>query len=264
MEYFVYNQPNFKNMNKVLIIGVSSGIGRALVKKLIEEGSVVWGIARREKLLNDLSQELNGKPTFIYQSLDISQKHSWKILLINMKKRKFKPNIVVFNAAINQNDLEYEIKPEITNEIFNTNFFAILEGIKLLFPYMNKKSQYIAISSSSALKGNAKEGVGYPASKAALSIAFECFYQKYFSTERIFTTVSFGPINTGMRRFKTAPPFTLSEQKAVNCIMKAIKEKKGFYYYPKISFIFLKIMKVFLPNEIILKLFSKIEKRYNQ
>lgn len=251
-------------MNKILIIGASSGIGRGMVKKLIEEKYIVWGISRRKKLLEELSQEVCNKSHFYYQSLDISKKNSWKNILLNMKKRKFKPDIVIFNAAVNQNDLELDIKPEITKKIFQINFFSILEGIKVLFPYMDKHSQYIAVSSSSALKGNAREGIGYPSSKSALSIAFESLYQKYYLSGRIFTTVSFGPINTGMRRFKKAPPFTLSEQEAVNCIMKAIKEKKGFYYYPKISFIFLKIIKVFLPNEITLKLFSKIEKRYNQ
>lgn len=251
-------------MDKVLIIGVSSGIGRALTKKLIEEKSIVWGIARREKLLKELSQELNNQLTFIYQSLDISKKHSWEILLLNMKKRKFKPNIIIFNAAINQNDLEYAIEPEITNKIFQTNFFSILEGIKILLPYLNINSQYIVISSSSAMKGNAAEGIGYPSSKAAISIAFESLYQKYFLTGSIFTTISFGPINTGMRRFKIPPPFTLSEEKAVNYIIKAIKEKKSFYYYPKIFFIIFRIMKVILSNEIILKLLLRIEKKYNQ
>ena len=261
-----YNQPNFNNfnnMNKVLIIGVSSGIGRALVKKLIKEKSVVWGVARRENLLSELSQELNNKPAFIYQSLDISKKNSWKNILLNMKKKKFKPNIVVFNAAINQNDLELDINPEMTKKIFQVNFFSILEGIKVLIPYMNQHSQYIAVSSSSALKGNAKEGIGYPSSKSAISIAFESLYQKYYLSGKMFTTVSFGPINTGMKRFKTAPPFTLSEENAVNCIIKAINGKKGFYYCPQISFIFLKVVKAILPNEIALKLFSIIEKKYN-
>ncbi len=250
-------------MNKVLIIGVSSGIGRALVKKLIKEGSIVWGVARRGKLLRELSQELNDKSTFIYQSLDISKKNSWESILMNMKERKFKPNIVIFNAAINQNDLEHEIKTKVTNEIFNINFFAILEGIKTLFPYMKNNSQYIAISSSSAMKGNVVEGIGYPASKAALSIAFESLYQKYFSTGRIFTTISFGPINTGMRRFQASPPFALSEEQAVNCIIKAIKDKKSFYYYPAIFFIIFRMMKVVLPNEIILKLLLKVGEKYN-
>lgn len=250
-------------MNKVLIIGASSGLGKALVKRLIEKKSIVWGIARRGKLLNELSQELPSKSNFIYQSLDISKKHSWDNLLMNMQKRKFKPNVVVFNAAINPNDLAHNIKLEITREIFQTNFFAILEGIKTLFPYMNKYSQYIAISSSSAMKGNASEGIGYAASKAALSIAFESFYQKYFSSERSFTIISFGPINTGMKRFKVPPPFTLSEKNAVDCIVKAIKEKKGFYYCPRILFLFLGIVKAILPNEIIFKLFSTIEKKYN-
>lgn len=250
-------------MNKALITGISSGIGKALTKKLLEQNYTVWGIARRKSLLKQLQEEVNHNPKYIFTTSDICKNSFWVKLLLQMKKKKFKPNIVIFNAAINQNDLENNIRPEITGKIFQTNFFAILEGIKILFPYMDKKSQYIAISSSSALKGNAKEGIGYSSSKAALSIAFESLYQKYILSGRVFTTISFGPINTGMKRFRIPPPFTLSEKDAVECIIKAIKDKKGFYYCPKISFIFLKMIKAILPNEIILKLFAVIEKKYN-
>lgn len=37
-------------MDRILITGVSSGIGRALTKRLIADGQTVWGIARRQNL----------------------------------------------------------------------------------------------------------------------------------------------------------------------------------------------------------------------
>jgi len=43
---------------KILITGASSGIGRELAKQLVKDGHVVWGVARRENLLNDLKKEL--------------------------------------------------------------------------------------------------------------------------------------------------------------------------------------------------------------
>lgn len=249
-------------MNQFLVIGCSSGIGRILVKKLIDKGENVWGIARRKKLLISLQSELNNSK-FKYLAFNITSKGFWPKLITKMRDNHFIPDIVVFNAAINPNDLTSNINMKITNQIFRTNFLTIMEGINFLFPYLSKHSQYIAISSSSAFKGSAFEGVGYPASKAALSIAFESLYQKYKSTGRVFTTIYFGPINTRMRKFKYKIPLTLDADKAVECILLAMKERKAFYYCPAISFGLLKLLKAVLSNEIILEIFAKINNKYN-
>lgn len=47
-------------MKKAILIGASSGIGRALTKVLVREGYVVGIAARREPLLLELQQELGG------------------------------------------------------------------------------------------------------------------------------------------------------------------------------------------------------------
>jgi len=46
--------------SRVLITGVSSGIGRELTKQLVVEGDSVWGVARRKELLINLKKELKG------------------------------------------------------------------------------------------------------------------------------------------------------------------------------------------------------------
>ncbi len=56
-------------MKNVLVTGVSSGIGRILTKKLIDQGFRVWGIARREDLLKSLKKELRSK-NFFYLVVD--------------------------------------------------------------------------------------------------------------------------------------------------------------------------------------------------
>jgi NADP-dependent 3-hydroxy acid dehydrogenase YdfG len=48
-------------MKKAILIGASSGIGRALAKVLVREGYVVGIAARRVPLLQELQQELGDR-----------------------------------------------------------------------------------------------------------------------------------------------------------------------------------------------------------
>lgn len=239
-----------------LITGVSSGIGRALAKRLIDEGNLVWGVARRQSLLEDLKKELKSED-FFYSVMDISKGQSWEGLVGQMKKAGFVPDKIIFNAAVNKNDLAGDLEIGLTREMFDINFFGALEGIETLLKFVNMKAEFMAISSTSALKGSGVEGMGYPASKAALSVAFESLYQK-FKNKYVFKTVYFGPVNSGMVPFRQKTFFMLSEEQAVGKIMQAAEGKKVVYYYPWILFFILKVIKLF-PSRVYFYFLDKIE-----
>lgn len=250
---------------KILIVGASSGIGRELVKKLVYKGDAVWAVARRRSLLKQLGKELSNRTSFSYSVGDITKKDIWKDLIIAMRVKKFRPETVIFTAAVYENDLAGEWDFKQTKNMVETNFTSILRGVRELLPYFGKKGRFIAISSSSAFRGNAKEGVGYASSKAALSVAFESLYQKYYSSGIIFTTIFFGPVNTSMSRMKVfLPILQISVDKAVDCIIKAIQEKKGFYYCPGWLFAFLRLNNFLLSREFSSKVFSFFERIYNK
>ncbi len=216
---------------KILLTGASSGLGRALVIKLIEEGSYVFGIARRKKLLLLLQGELSQPNKFQFSNVDISLSNSWGKILKSLKRKKFKPDVVIFNAAISGNDFEKGIDTILNRKIFETNYFSSLEALKTLLPYVNNNSQFIAISSLSAFKGSGEEGIGYAASKAALSISFESLSIKY-KGKHDFKIVYFGPIKTGMNPFTKHNVLTISEKTAVNSIINAIKGTKNQRFIP--------------------------------
>lgn len=245
-------------MAKILITGVSSGIGRALTKRLVEDGNFVWGIARRKQLLISLKKEMGPRSNFFYSRLDVANTLDWQKLISKMKIREFVPDVVIFNAAIMENDLSPLPKPEITKMIFDVNFFSIINGVEALLKSVKPGAQFIAISSLSALKGSSIEGIGYPASKAALSIAFESLHRK-FGYKYNFKTIYFGPVATGMGPFKETLPIILSERQAVDTIIKAIKSKQIIYYSPRVIFLALRVMKMF-PSSLYFKALSKIEK----
>lgn len=249
-------------MNKFLITGVSSGIGRALTKRLISNGAIVWGIARREKLLKSLSREVNSKK-FIYSVVDQSRDNDWKTLLKQFGKRKFIPDIIVFNAAVSENDLKDGINLMTLEKMIKVNFLGVISGIHNIIPIVKPKVQFIAISTFSALKGSGTEGIGYASSKAALSIAFESLYQKYKKKGIIFKTIFFGPINSGMGPFRKSSPFILSEKSAVDFIIDAVKKKNSHHYHPKIIFFVFRIIRL-LPSEFYFKILSIMESVHMQ
>lgn len=245
-------------MNKFLITGVSSGIGRALTRKLISMGETVWGTARREYLLRDLKNELGKSSKFIYSAMNQAENLSWQTLIKKFKRKRFIPEIIIFNAAVSQNDLINGIQIKVLEKIMAINFLGVMRGISSLLPMAKPGTQFITVSSFSALKGSSVEGIGYAASKAALSIGFESLHQKYKDKGIIFKTIYFGPVNSGMGPFGKSIPFILSENQAVESIIASTKSSKGQFFYPQSIFFIFKIIKL-LPSGIYFKILSKME-----
>ncbi|KKQ67259.1 MAG: KR domain protein [Candidatus Daviesbacteria bacterium GW2011_GWA2_38_24] len=242
--------------SKILITGVTSGIGRSLTIESLKRGYHVWGIARRGSILREIKKNTK-KNKFDFTSTDLSQSDAWEKIIRQIKRKKFVPNIVVFNAAISEDDLKDGIDLNSTRDIFETNYFSVLDGIERLLPYVKKDTQFIGISSISALKGNAREGIGYSGSKSSLNLAFETLQQKY-SKNYHFTIVAFGPVATGMNPYKKNQFLSISEKDAVSLINKAVDERKQRYEKPIFLFLFVKIVKL-LPQNISNLMFSVIE-----
>jgi len=70
-----------------VITGASSGIGRELAKQLVKDGHAVWGVARRENLLNDLKKELGD--LFFYTAGDVSMENEALKIAEEMKRNNF-------------------------------------------------------------------------------------------------------------------------------------------------------------------------------
>ena len=245
-------------MKRFLITGVSSGIGRTLAKDLVLKGNEVWGIARRKELLQELSYELKNSGRFFYSVADVSQEDDWKQLITEMSQKEYHPDTIIFNAAILKPDLNKDIHIGLLQETFSVNFFGVIQGIGLLLDYVKKKTQFLAISSLSAFKGSAIEGIGYPASKAALSIAFESLYLKY-KNKFIFKTLFLGPVAGGVNHFKKPSFFVASEERTAQKIEQCLNKSNEIIYFPWLYFFIMRILKLF-PAEVYFKLLSTKER----
>lgn len=246
-------------MSTFLITGTSSGIGKALTQKLISQGHTVWGIARREKLLHQLKEEVDTPSRFLYSKIDLSGKSSWHALTSQMRSNHFIPQIVIFNAAAFVKDYKQsQAHLKQVRRSFEINFFSVLSGFNELLKIVKPRTQFIFISSSSALKGSGAEGVGYPASKAALSIAFESLYQKY-KHRHYLQIIYFGQVDTAMLPMKPKFIHPLSLDQAVSRIIKTVHSRQPVTYSPWYLFFFLKAIRL-LPANIYLQILSLIDR----
>lgn len=245
-------------MANFLITGVSSGIGRELTKTLVRQGHSVLGLARRKELLQELKSELGGSSKFEFICVDLSAPEAWQEVVKRLAKKHFIPHTVIFNAAIFEKDyLGRELDYAKMKRSFEINFFSIIRGFEELAKVVRRGSRFLFISSSSALKGSGAEGIGYPASKAALTSAFESLYLKYGDRFRL-KILLFGPVDTGM--LPSASHFTpvLSKDRAVKIIIKTLDSNRAITYAPWPLFWFLRLIKI-LPDKPYLTILRQID-----
>mgnify|MGYP001610667280 FL=1 len=242
---------------KVFITGVSSGVGEALARQLVKAGHLVWGIARRDELLKKMQSEL-GVDKFLFSKCDISNEDDINRTVEMMKMAGFLPEIVILNAAIFSRDTDPQYQYPLFKEAMAVNIFGSLTWVDKFIPDFLKRGSgsFIAISSISAHLHDA-ESISYPASKAAISMAFRGLRMRYRKNGIKFSTVHFGPIATklvpswssenGLPRY----PFVISSKKAAEKILKVINKKSGDYWFPFFTTLFFRALSI--PGDIFLR-----------
>jgi 3-oxoacyl-[acyl-carrier protein] reductase len=156
---------------KVLIVGASKGIGRAIALAFAKEGSKIIAVARTESLLLKLKDECieEGASDFLYQKIDITGKYYLEqIKVLNDKYGPF--DVVIHNVGtslVSRNIFETQAK---WYQALNVNALASINMNSILIPSMldhGIKGHIVHISSISAhyLRGNPL----YASSKAFLN-----------------------------------------------------------------------------------------------
>lgn len=229
---------------KIFITGVSSGIGRELATKLIKRGHEVWGVARRQELLNSLQADLNN-PNFRVSRCDLVNRNDLEQTAQKMRQVNFLPDVIVLNAGDHIIDTGNGLDIEAFRKTFHLNVDGAMFWVSEFLPdFLTRKSgSVIAISSTSAYRPGIKS-IAYPASKSALSMAFRGLRLKYSGTGVKFTTIHFGPIKTrlwaGSKSFLIRPA-----REAADFIISAFSKRSGSYFFPFLSTLLFRLSRIF-------------------
>jgi short-subunit dehydrogenase len=247
------------NKKTIWITGGSTGIGKALAIKFSNEGWNVAISARREELLNELSNQDENISAF---PLDVTDKIKCKEVFDQIINKYTNIDICFFSTGTWNPKKEKDIDVEQIEEVFKVNFFGTVNSIKVVEQFFkDKKSGIITIVSSIAGYRGLPNSTGYGPSKSALNNLAESLYFDFKRFNVRVCLVSPGFIKTPMtdkNDFKM--PFLKTPEYAANKIYDGLINKDNFeIHFPKILTVILKILS-FLPSKIYFYLVGKLTK----
>lgn len=167
----------------VIVSGASSGIGKGVVKRLINDHCcTVIGIARNEAKMKALIEELGDKASsFSYYLFDVSVKENWESFAKEIEEKDIKPDILINNAGILPKfDKFGHYSLDYIEKVMQINFYSCVYSMHYLMPVIFKSETpgLVNVASSAALCSLAGTSV-YSASKAALKSLTDAVREEY-------------------------------------------------------------------------------------
>ncbi len=185
-------------MKTIVITGASKGIGFETALSLLKKDINVIAIARSSDLLKQLKSQSPTSNLSIVTA-DITNEEDLKKIATEVK------NISVIDGLINNAGMVLN-KPfsntsyEEWKDVFEVNFFAAVQLIKLVKPFLRKKSHIVNIGSMGGFQGSDKFSglAAYSAAKGALAILSECLSTEFSNDEIAVNCLCLGAVQTKM------------------------------------------------------------------
>ena len=235
---------------KVLIIGATSGIGRALADLYCDAGSDVAITGRRQDLLDEFKFERetkhrisNNGSKVITGCFDVRGNQN----ISNIEQiiaQLGGLDLLIYNSGYGEvsDTLDWEIE----KRTYETNVKGFIEIVHYAYSFFAKQGhgQIAATSSIAGIRGNGF-APAYSASKAFMSIYMEGLHIKSLKTKSgvAITDIQPGFVNThmakGEKQFWVAPV-----QKAARQIFNGIEKKRSRIYVTKRWWLIAQLMKV--------------------
>jgi len=154
----------------VIVTGASSGIGRATALRLARERANLVLVARREKLLLSLAEDVQSAGgSALVLALDLRERDNIKKMIHSAQDRFGRIDVLINNAAFGFYGSVENTPADVVREIFDLNFDAPLLACQLAIPIMRAQGEghIINISSVAGRRGLPLSGI-YCATKFAM------------------------------------------------------------------------------------------------
>ena len=220
---------NMKILKKAVMIGSSSGIGRALAKKLSAEGYFVALTGRSLEKLQELQKELPGES--LVRKIDVRDLHEAIHSLRNMIMILKGLDLMIINAGVLFQNEKLQWNPE--EEMIKVNVLGFAAMANVAADYFSQKGAgcIVGISSVAAHRGSGRSPA-YNASKAFVSNYMEGLRQKFSNTAIQVVDIRPGFVDTEMVRGRKGLFGIISPEKTAEDIYKAIQKRKRIAYVP--------------------------------
>jgi short-subunit dehydrogenase len=209
----------------VIVVGASSGIGRALALGLARAGWTLGVTGRRVALLETLRDEIGG--TAFVQEMDVADVPAAMARLEELIAAMGGVDLVVLNAgtgAVNP-DLTWELEEPAIR--VNAHGFAAMANVTMRHFLARGRGHLVGISSLNALRGS-RYAPAYSASKAFASNYLEAlaFYAAHRGLPIAVTDIQPGFVDTAMTRDQTRKFWVATPEEAAEQIHAAIRRRK--------------------------------------
>lgn len=215
-------------MQKVIIIGASSGIGRALAQVFAENGFEVGLVSRRGELLHELQKEIKVK-TYV-KEIDITQTNKAIAKVQELIKEMDGVDVFAINSGVCINNPELNWEKDEKTIAVNVLGFTAMANTALTYFLKKNSGHLVGISSVSALRGESYTPV-YSASKAFVSNYLEGIRFRMIQEKKKIhvTDIQPGWVDTEMA--KGEKTFWMASTKiAALEIFSAINKKRSHAY----------------------------------
>lgn len=181
-----------------IVTGANRGLGKAISKKLGEEGAHVIMVGRNEESLRLAVEDLK-KDGLSVESFraDVTRQEDVTGLAAFVAEKHGRIDILVNNAGISKEIKLAEISMETWDEILEVNLRSVVLMTKAVLPYMirQKEGNIVNIGSGAALRG-LPGSCAYSASKAAVVCMTQALGDEVREHNIRCNVVCPGPIDT--------------------------------------------------------------------
>ncbi len=150
-----------------LITGCSSGFGRALAETVLERGEMVVLTARNPQQIEDLAASFPDQTLMV--QLDVTKPEEIREAVKQAIANFGRIDVLVNNAGCEVAGILEEVSDEAIRRQFDTNFFGVIDMLRVVLPHMRQQrsGHILNISSAACFMAGAGGGI-YISSKLAL------------------------------------------------------------------------------------------------
>ena len=186
---------NLKN-KKVIITGATGGIGNSLVKKFIDNGSIVLATGTKEEKLNNLKNKFS---SIYIEKFNLDEHKNIESFIESASDKLGGLDILVNNAGITLDNISIRLTEENWKKVLDINLTSTFLMCKFAIKKMlkNKSGKIINITSIVGHTGNLGQA-NYSASKAGIVAFSKSLAIEYAKKNININCVSPGFIKTEM------------------------------------------------------------------
>lgn len=212
----------------IVIIGATSGIGKALFLKYASGDNRIGIVGRREKLLNELSRQHPSK--IIVAKADVANVEDIEQAISALLKELVHFDLVIMCAGIG--DINTTLDFAIERPTIDTNVVGWTYVIDRLYCIFEQQGfgHLVAITSAGGLRGESA-APAYSATKAYQINYMEAIRKKAFKNSGCITVTDIRPglVDTAMAKGEDLF-WVMPVEKVANQIISAIRKKKSKVY----------------------------------